>query len=326
MDAAACGVSSGLGMKRTISRTTRRASTLDSLQISKEEEQREDLIERIASRDFQSRVLWSRVVFVIGASLAWLHLPFLDAALQRLYFSHLLTSPFFRHYSFEPLLASTIFAFNIGLFAVLDFFIPSLQKYRIQPYKTMAAWKNRLQDALKNEVPWYFFFWIPFGGLLRARRMATAAPTVALVIKEVLAGLCIYDALFYFGHNILHRVAPLYKGIHAKHHHSPVVRAGDSIRHSFLDGTWDVVCAVVALNVLKAHTLSRALFNLVAISLICEAHSGYHFPWAINNIVPMHIFAGSVVHDLHHRKGKVNFSKFFTWWDRMFGTYAFEAS
>ena len=184
----------------------------------------------------------------------------------------------------------------------------------------MAAWKNRVQDGLTNEVPWYLGFWIPFGGIVKARRIPTSPPTLGLVFREVLLALLIYDFLFFLGHNLLHRVPFLYKHVHSKHHKMPTVRAGDSVRHSFMDGMWDVICAVVALNVLKAHAFSRLVFNAVAIYLIVEAHAGINFPWMMHNIVPFHVFAGPVAHDLHHQSGSGNFQKFFTYLDSFFGT------
>ena len=184
----------------------------------------------------------------------------------------------------------------------------------------MQAWKNRVQDGLTHEVPWYLGFWIPFGAIMKARRIPSTAPTLGLVAREVCSALFIYDFLFFVGHNLLHRVPILYKHVHSKHHKMHTVRAGDSVRHSFMDGMWDVICAVVALNVLKAHAFSRLVFNATAIYLIVEAHSGINFPWMLHNVVPFNIFAGPVVHDLHHQGGSKNFQKFFTYLDSFFGT------
>ena len=101
---------------------------------------------------------------------------------------------------------------------------------------------------------------------------------------------------------------------------------GDAIRHTFLDGTWDVVCSVAALNIIKAHAVSRLIYNIVAISLITEAHSGMNFPWMLCNIVPFNIFAGPVAHDIHHQTGKNNYQKFFTYLDFLFKTSSKEAA
>lgn len=96
------------------------------------------------------------------------------------------------------------------------------------------------------------------------------------------------------------------------------IRAGDAVRHSFLDGTFDVLCSVVALKITQAHPFSRSLFNMVAIFLLIENHSGYDFPTSIHNLLPF--FAGPVIHRRHHQKGTTNYAKFFTWCDYFCGT------
>jgi sterol desaturase/sphingolipid hydroxylase (fatty acid hydroxylase superfamily) len=96
------------------------------------------------------------------------------------------------------------------------------------------------------------------------------------------------------------------------------IRACDAIRHTVLDGFFDVICSVVALNLVHAHPFSRSLFNMVAIYLISEAHSGYDFPWSPHNVLTF--IAGPVIHSAHHSKGSCNFAKFFVWWDILFST------
>lgn len=156
---------------------------------------------------------------------------------------------------------------------------------------------------------------------MRRRRVSPVAPSLLTLGREVMLGLIIYDLLFFLGHNALHRLPFLYNRVHRKHHSMSTVRAGDAIRHGFLDGTWDVVCAVVALNVLQAHCLSRSLFNAVAIYFITEAHCGLNMPWMPSNVIPFGLIAGPVAHDFHHQRGGYNFQKFFSYLDRLFGTF-----
>jgi sterol desaturase/sphingolipid hydroxylase (fatty acid hydroxylase superfamily) len=41
----------------------------------------------------------------------------------------------------------------------------------------------------------------------------------------------------------------------------------------------------------------------------------------LHNVVPGGLLAGPPGHDVHHRLTKFNFAKFFTWWDRLGGTF-----
>jgi len=281
-----------------------------------------DLRTRILPTQFRKHVYICRAVYLAAFTLFVLNFNTADVLVQRAY-ANLKAVRFFHHYAFEPILASLCFIFYISYYAIIDFYVPSLWKYRIQPAgpvgDNMLAWKDRLRDALSFEVPLYLGFWIPFGGIVRARKIQKAT-SLALVGKEVVLALVIYDTLFFFGHWILHRNSFLFQNVHSKHHLMNVVRAGDSIRHSFLDGFWDVVCAVAALMILKANALSRAVFNIIAIGLIVEAHSGINMPWAVANVLPFKIMAGPVAHDEHHTQGYGNYSKFFSWWDALFAT------
>jgi sterol desaturase/sphingolipid hydroxylase (fatty acid hydroxylase superfamily) len=235
----------------------------------------------------------------------------------------------FRHSAFEPLLASTVFAMQIAKWAWIDHrlseYIPYLKLYRIsQDSDSLAAWRGR-SVAAKEEVVWYLVPWVPFGCVYQGRgrtiaHFTSSIPSLSRVLVDAMAALLVYDLLFFVGHYVMHRSSRLYTTVHAKHHSERVIRAGDAVRHSFWDGTFDVACSVIALNVLGIHPLSRALYNIVAVSLIAEAHCGSDFPWMIHNIMPCGLLAGPRVHDLHHRLHNKNFAKFFTHLDYMCGT------
>ena len=98
-----------------------------------------------------------------------------------------------------------------------------------------------------------------------------------------------------------------------------VIRAGDAIRHSFFDGSFDVLCSIAALNTVHAHPLSRSIYNICAIYFITEAHCGYNFPYMLHNIFPS-VFAGPERHLIHHKKGTHNYQKFFIYIDSLIGT------
>lgn len=276
-------------------------------------------ISRIQPDVFKREVNICRSVAVACFAIVMKNFSWINQHLQTFYTGSLARIPFFHHYAFEPILASTCFAVYISYYAIIDYLVPSLWKYRIQPTDSMLAWKERLRDAISFEVPLYLGFWIPFGGILRARKVQQST-SLSLVCREVIMALIIYDLIFFCGHSLLHKVPYLYKNIHAKHHAMGTVRAGDSVRHSAVDGFFDVVCAVSALLILKANAMSRSVFNIIAIGLIVDAHCGMNFPWMLSNVIPFDLMAGSLSHDIHHRRGSSNYQKFFTYLDSLFGT------
>ena len=66
----------------------------------------------------------------------------------------------------------------------------------------------------------------------------------------------------------------LYHSIHAKHHTKKVQRATEAARLSIADQALDVGCSIAALNVVKAHPLSRSIYNVIIVYLLLELHSG----------------------------------------------------
>jgi cholesterol 25-hydroxylase len=149
-----------------------------------------------------------------------------------------------------------------------------------------------------------------------------AAPTIWRIAREILGGLFLYDFFFWATHFPLHKFPFLYKRFHARHHSNPDVRASDVIKLTFVEEIIDVVCSIAALRVMRAHPLSRTLYNFIITGLLTELHSGYNFPFTLENIIPGGLWAGSKRHHEHHRTGKLYFQKFFAYLDN--GTEAVE--
>ena len=274
---------------------------------------------RISPEDFNNQVRWCRVVAIVIFAFALLNFNYFNLAIDILWREHLFTSSIFRHDSFEPTLSSICFVINMLTWIAIDYYIPHLHKYRIQPSDDNRSWKGR-ESAYVNEAAWYLLPWLIFDAFFPRRNLPYHAPTFFKILIDIILSLMVYDALFFTGHLIIHKTKYLYRTVHEKHHMFHTIRAGDAVRHTFIDGTWDVLCSVIALNIVQAHPISRSLYDIVAITLLCEIHSGMDFPWMLHNLIPFHIMGGSVAHDIHHRKGYVNFQQFFTYFDYIAGT------
>lgn len=187
-------------------------------------------------------------------------------------------------------------------------------KWRLQPElrRDLRAWRPTgevVQEVAVYALP------LLIHDMLRPRRVIPAAPPSALGLAgEVVASLCMYDAYFFVGHAALH-VVPALAPYHAKHHYSRIVRARDVVRLSVLEEALDVGCSIAALNTVGAHPLSRAVFNVVIIYLLCELHCGYDFPWSLQNVVPFGVWQGSRRHTAHHVHGRAHFAKFLSVFD-----------
>ena len=72
-----------------------------------------------------------------------------------------------------------------------------------------------------------------------------------------------------------------------------------------------MACSVIAVNITRAHPLSRAVYNVVIVALLCAIHSGYDLPWDLCNLIPGNVFIGSREHVWHHETGRGRYAKFF---------------
>lgn len=88
-------------------------------------------------------------------------------------------------------------------------------------------------------------------------------------------------------HRTLHRFPWLYRMIHKKHHtNTTATRANDVVRLTFVEEALDVGCSIIAVNLLRAHPLSRAIYDVVIVWLLVDLHSGYDFPWMPHRVAP----------------------------------------
>jgi len=154
----------------------------------------------------------------------------------------------------------------------------------------------------------------------RAAKIASwSAPTTLKICSDVTCGLLLYDLGFFVCHYIFHRVPIFYRLFHKKHHTSTEVRAADQVRLSGVEEVVDVGISILALNYMGAHPMSRSLYNMVIVWMLCELHCGFVFPWSPQEVVPFGISNGSRGHHAHHRYNRYHYQKFFCTVDRLFG-------
>ena len=278
---------------------------------------------RVTLSEFRWTVSISRIVFVGLIFLCWYNIDELNKVVEVMWEKYLLQSDALKYHSFDPLLSSLTFSVVMSMWVSVDFYIPYFHRYRISRSDDVKTYKGR-ESALWKETFWYIAPWLVVDFFMQRRELPISAPTLPTIIWQILLAFIVFDLFFYIGHRSFHASKFLFKHVHSVHHTSPVIRAADGVRHTFWDGTYGVLCSVLALKLTHAHPLSSAIFNIIASILICEIHSGMNFPWGLHNLLPLHFMAGPIVHDTHHRNGKVNFQKYLTYLDYLFGTLKIE--
>mmetsp|Transcript_33643 Transcript_33643/g.56528 ORF Transcript_33643/g.56528 Transcript_33643/m.56528 type:complete len:289 (-) Transcript_33643:350-1216(-) len=268
-----------------------------------------------------SAVSASRLAFVSTLTLAVLYTDQLDAFISSVY-AYLKSCWWFRHDTFEPALSLACFAVYLPLWYCADCVAPLsayLKSYRIQNSEDMSHWKP--QGHISQE---FFVYLLPlvFMDVFYPRRGEKLLDTTISfwwLMAEVFATLVVYDLYFFASHVLIHRVPWLFKHVHAKHHRRTVMRARETVALSIPDQALDVLCSIAALNTIKCHPLSRTLYDIVIIAMLCELHSGYDFPWMPQNVVPFGVMAGSRRHTHHHQYGTAYYQKFFVYLDNACG-------
>jgi len=304
---------------------------------------------RVAAATFLSSIVIFRLFLDAGLVNVWSYLQHSPALLARC----------FRHDHWEWMLAvSAFFVWIHGFWAADRLVIEAGKQGRVHPWrkfrlhdrfeaqKFRREQQRRLErgedvdlDAQPNlvtkpsewnwkawifELPLYFvplFLWDYFIPRRAAKIAVWGAPTTFQVCRDVTCGLLLYDLFFFCGHFLMHKVPFIYNTVHKKHHINPECRAAEIVRLSFFEEVLEVGMSIVALNYLRAHPVSRSIYNVIITFLLTELHCGFDFPWTPQNVIPGGFATGSRRHHYHHRIGKHYYQKFFCHVDRLFGFY-----
>jgi len=245
--------------------------------------------------------------------------------------------PMFRHDSFEPIWAVFSFGLWIALWHGCDRMAAqaALQKC---PTKDAPIGAYLLQHRIAGEEPpaasttisghWLLAVIAYLGPLLvidglyprRLARLPEAALPFWSHVGELALTLFLYDAVFFFAHIGMHRGPLWLRRLHAHHHSRNPLNASETVRHSFVDGSLQVLANIAVLNGTGAHPLTRMAHNFFVTCLLTEAHASYDLPFQLHRVIPFGLYGGAPRHEAHHHRGDVYFHQFFTYLDDALGT------
>jgi len=205
-------------------------------------------------------------------------------------------------------------------FFIADF-IPSLQKYKIQnrPNNFQEQFK-----CLKGVLAVFCFVELPLMGTalpgFKMLGMSLDAPLPSLftVCWQVSIFFIMEDFYVYWLHRYMHENKWFYKNIHKVHHEfkAPFGIAGEYAHpiETLLLGFGTLYGPAI----FGSHLLTVWIWTIIRTFEVVDVHSGYDFPWSLNNWLPY--YAGAQFHDFHHRTFVGNYSTTFTYCDKIFGT------
>jgi sterol desaturase/sphingolipid hydroxylase (fatty acid hydroxylase superfamily) len=131
----------------------------------------------------------------------------------------------------------------------------------------------------------------------------------------------VHETYFYWVHRAMHLPA-LYKSLHLVHHHS--VRPSPFASFSFhpLEAVLEALILPLLVLMIPAHPTALVIY-LTAMTLSAAFnHLGHElFPANADNRFGWSFFIGAANHAEHHRTGVGNYGLYFTFWDRLLGTW-----
>jgi sterol desaturase/sphingolipid hydroxylase (fatty acid hydroxylase superfamily) len=218
----------------------------------------------------------------------------------------------------EAYVAGGSFAIWIVMFRIMDQ-IPSLHKYRMSKKDPIRLFQPDPNNSWAPLVLYILAIHI-YHVFVTKPPVSIHAPSFTRVIVELVAGIFLYDFIFFWLHWSMHtfRVIGTITGHHV-HHTQNQLCASEVQHHSFVDGSLQVVVNIIVQNCSlpwfgRKHLLSRLLHNVVITFLLTEIHAGYDAPFSLHNVMP-YLYGGAKRHEVHHSHGKKYYQQFFMYLD-----------
>lgn len=240
---------------------------------------------------------------------------------------------------FETWWATFCFAWIIPLYPFAIHFIPSFNKYKIDPSVTYVHQTvlGMLKEAVIYMAPLMFLDTVTVKkyhgvdpSIWKAKQQSVIQHTRALpldppelgrVLFDLIASIMTFDVFFFIVHLFFHKNLWLFRNIHAHHHHHDVMHPHVTNKLTVVERIVLILSANFALKLFQSHPLTRMLFVPVFVWLLVENHTGYDLPFGLHRVIPFHLYGGSVKHYKHHIHGSKYYQPFFTYLDLLLESF-----
>ncbi len=140
------------------------------------------------------------------------------------------------------------------------------------------------------------------------------------LVVSFFALLIFQDAYFYFMHRLFHHPL-LFKKLHYGHHRSIEPTPWTSFAFDSSEALIQALFFVCIVFVLPLHYIPLLLALIVMTLWAVFNHIGFEiFPPSLYSNWLGKLFIGSKHHLIHHRKYKLHYGLYFTFWDKLLGT------
>jgi len=129
----------------------------------------------------------------------------------------------------------------------------------------------------------------------------------------------LHDTYFYWTHRLIHH-SKLFKYVHKVHHSFKSPTPWASFAFHPLEAILSLGIIPIILFLIPAHLLALLLFVTFLTLYNVIIHLGFSVP-GLNQLKYSNT---PEAHDYHHLKSKSNYGLYFTFWDKIMGTYHIE--
>jgi lathosterol oxidase len=131
----------------------------------------------------------------------------------------------------------------------------------------------------------------------------------------------IHDTYFYWSHRLMHWQA-VFKYVHLAHHRSIAPTPWAIFAFNPLEAVIQFIGIMLLVLFLPLHPVVLLAFLSYDTVVNAAGHTGFEMmPKGSTKHWPFKFFNTVTHHDNHHTNMRVNFGAFFTFWDRLMGTY-----
>ncbi|WP_171971867.1 sterol desaturase family protein [Mangrovimonas sp. DI 80] len=161
---------------------------------------------------------------------------------------------------------------------------------------------------------WLFVFWVENGYTKSYNNLHEYG--LPYFFASILLMVFIHDTYFYWTHRLIHH-SKFFKHIHKVHHSftSPTPWA------AFAFHPWEAIISLgfipIILFVIPHHQWALVVF----ITFLTLYNVLIHLGFSIPKLKQFKLLNTPDAHDYHHLKSKKNYGLYFTFWDRLMGTY-----
>jgi len=202
------------------------------------------------------------------------------------------------------------------------------KKEQCSPFKLQSKWSNSIQ--IKREIKyslltffiyslgvWLFLYWIRHD--MTKIYFDIDENGLPYFVISIILMVLLHDTYFYWTHRLIHH--PLFfRYVHKMHHtfDSPTPWAAFAFHP--IEAIISIGIIPIILFVIPFHHLALIVFITFLVIYNAYIHLGFSVPllkWSGLQNTPND-------HDLHHKGTKGNYGLYFTYWDKLMGTYKLE--